>query len=1064
MTSSVLRLVAISFLIVLAGWWLWPDQPVPETASSAGALQSSSRNHAPAPVWELADRDPGIKPSASGLDELPPELVRPISPVRRPVDADLSLDLGHGGLVRLSVISRQVHANGDRTLVGRSPTESAVLTWGEAGLFGRIHTDNGLYLVHSDASGSWLVDMNDERLDVDSFDHDTLIPDFRDPASRPEPVAAQAGAAMFDVAASAASELSVIDVMFVYTPDMLERYPGGLIETRLNHLVAIANQTMVDSDVPISVRLVNHESVNYTRSRNNFEALDDLNRALSGENIAGLSGLDTRRSQVGADIVAFTWPHDIETRGSCGLAYFPRPEGSAFDPAFGVHIDVDGVSNWSICSDAVFTHELGHNLNAQHQRSQAGGDPSLTNYAFIQDDRFHTIMGSFGTGDRNRYLRLDVFSNPRIDCGGQPCGLEGANIGTDNAAEISALAPFVASYASTQVQSDFERPDPSDLDSDDDGVTDWQDPFPFDPLDGQPDPNPSAELVFSDRVLTASSDPQLQELLVVSSGSDQVLAFDIDGSFRSVAVAPERVDPGPVLTEYSDLIADDMGRLYLLSSGDVRRYDRLSGRLIDVFLGSRRPQPNDLLSAFPRAIARLPNNQFVVLGDGAIERYSADRGNRLTQLQGAEPTQDPGNWNERLDLALRSAVQRSLRLYVAEATGNRILVFSAATGTRMADLAGPDNGVISDPWGMTFDNNGLLYLANGSANNVLRFDPTDNRFVDEFVSAGSGGLDFARAVRFGPDGHLYVASRNSHEILRYDGVSGDFLGVAVTAGSAGLAHPEQLVFSGMINQTDPGFSGLFFDPARSGEGWMVEMLDANSATLSWFTYPPQSSTDQQAWLVSVGSVDGSRLVFDGVLRANGSGFGADFDPASLELESWGALTLDFHDCDQGTVSYQGPEDWGSGEIAFQRLIAIPGLPCGSESLSPDSGRPGVSGQWFDPELNGQGWYIQETAPGQIFTAWYAHDDQGHQTWLVGSGSYANGIAQFDNLQLPVGTEFGPGFDPDDVDRQDWGTLTITFTDCNSAVAEYHSELPGFGNGIVYPERLTKLDQLECQVP
>ncbi len=161
--------------------------------------------------------------------------------------------------------------------------------------------------------------------------------------------------------------------------------------------------------------------------------------------------------------------------------------------------------------------------------------------------------------------------------------------------------------------------------------------------------------------------------------------------------------------------------------------------MIDVFLGSRRPEPNDLLSPFPRAMTMLPNDQLVVLGDSAIERYDDDSGALLTRLQGAEPTSDPANWNERLGLSLRAAAQWALKLYVAEASENRILRFSAASGAREADLAGPGNGRVIDPRDLAFDSSGLLYLANGEAGNVLRFDPASNQFVDTFIASGSGG-------------------------------------------------------------------------------------------------------------------------------------------------------------------------------------------------------------------------------------------------------------------------------------------------------------------------------------
>ena len=146
-------------------------------------------------------------------------------------------------------------------------------------------------------------------------------------------------------------------------------------------------------------------------------------------------------------------------------------------------------------------------------------------------------------GDRNSVTCAWMFlSNPRIVLrGSNPAAWRAPISGIlTNAAEISALAPFVASYASTQVQSDFERPDPSDLDSDDDGVTDWQDPFPVRSPRRSTRPESFRRAgVFPNRVLTGfQRSPAPGTAGGNRSGSDQVLAFDIDGSFRSVAGGP----------------------------------------------------------------------------------------------------------------------------------------------------------------------------------------------------------------------------------------------------------------------------------------------------------------------------------------------------------------------------------------------------------------------------------------------------------------------------------------------------------------------------------------------
>ncbi|MEN1729721.1 MAG: hypothetical protein AAGJ52_14900, partial [Pseudomonadota bacterium] len=362
------------------------------------------------------------------------------------------------------------------------------------------------------------------------------------------------------------------------------------------------------------------------------------------------------------------------------------------------------------------------------------------------------------------------------------------------------------------------------------------------------------------------------------------------------------------------------------------------------------------------------------------------------------------------------------------------------------------------------DNQGLLYLANGAAGNVLRFNPASNQFVDTFVSAGSGGLRFARALAFGPDGDLYVADREQSAVLRYDGDSGAFKGIAVAPGQAGLDSPEALAFVGQLDETVAGTSGHFFAPSRGGEGWLLERIDAQTAAISWFTYPPAGSGLTQAWLVGVGQIDGQVVRFDELLLTRGTGFGTAFDPDSFDFEVWGELILDFHDCNSGVARWSGPEVWGSGEQRFDRLIEIPGLPCGSQPLAPTSDRPGVSGQWFESSRSGQGWFIQEVAPNSVFVAWYSYDENGEQYWLVGSGDLVDGVITINEMLRPVGTAFGPNFDPADVVLEPWGSLIITFSDCNNAVAEYTAIDESFGTGVLFPERLTKLDALDCVVP
>ena len=1070
MTFRLIIVSLITGLIVALALSLsgdWTDRTPPAAAQDRNPPGAA----APIRAWTpVGPSDPATLagPGGSGFEALPPERVQAIEiPEAVAFRGDqLALDLGEAGLHRLQVVGDFRHANGDISLHARGPGQpagQATLTYGKRGVFGRITTADGLFLVHSDATGTWLVDLNDPRIQVDPLHDDVAAQPVLHPlagaAAKTRPVTA--GLSAGDVV-SGASEPTAIDVMFVYTPDMLERYPDGLIETRLNHLVAIANQAMVDSRAPIMVRLVHHTPVNYQRHRANAEALPDLARALRGENVPGLNQLRAERAAHGADIVALTWPHDIETRGSCGQAFFPAStDAGSFDATLGVHIDNDGASNWSVCSDAVFTHELGHNLNAEHQRSQASSDdPDRANYAFVAEERFHTVMGSFGTGHLSRYHRLDVFSNPAIQCGGQPCGSTGGERAADNAAEIARLAPTVSAYASATAAGSVERPSPSSPDRDADGRDDWSDPFPFDPLDGEDDPNPPPEFVFEERRLRAPESTEDWELLVTNAGSDEVLSYDLNGGFRGVRVAPAPVNPGPVLTEFTDMALDNAGRIYLLASEDVRRFDRLSGELIDVWLDSALPQPRELNTSFPRALSFLPGNQLIVLGDTTIERFNA-MGRRLNIGGRPQPSTDPEHWNDAMDLALRAMGFWALKLYVAEASSNRIMAFNTATGRRQPDLAGPGNPHVRDPRDIAFSPDGHLLLANGEAGNVLRYDVSRGEFIDEFVASGAGGLAFARALAFGPDGHLYVACMETDRILRFDGASGEYLG---DFAAAPLDAPTSLAFAPVIDEVHPGHSGHFYSPERSGEGWLIEILDNGDATLGWFTYPSGDGSGEQAWIVGYGAIAGNRIVYDDVLITANGRFAEASGAASPDIDIWGRIEVEFFGCDQGRIHFQGPEEFGSGSHFVTRLIRTHGRPCGSVPTPPGPGAPGITGQWYDPDVASQGWFFEEIEPGKVFAAWFTYDAQGRQAWIVGNGTLADRTAYFDELVITRGTRFGAAFDAEEVERLDWGTMQITFEDCNSAVLDYVSVDPQYGSGVLHPVRLSSIDGIECALP
>jgi hypothetical protein len=111
----------------------------------------------------------------------------------------------------------------------------------------------------------------------------------------------------------------------------------------------------------------------------------------------------------------------------------------------------------------------------------------------------------------------------------------------------------------------------------------------------------------------------------------------------------------------------------------------------------------------------------------------------------------------------------------------------------------------------------------------------------------------------------------------------------------------------------------------------------------------------------------------------------------------------------------------------------------------DRGPADIGGYWFDPDFDGEGLALVETADGAVALTWYALSPAGGsgQVWLAGLGQLRQG-----RLALPVSLREGRGFAdaPMVPIERPWGELDILFRSSDVAVLRWHSVLPEFGSG------------------
>lgn len=288
------------------------------------------------------------------------------------------------------------------------------------------------------------------------------------------------------------------------------------------------------------------------------------------------------------------------------------------------------------------------------------------------------------------------------------------------------------------------------------------------------------------------------------------------------------------------------------------------------------------------------------------------------------------------------------------------------------------------------------------------------------------------------------------------------------AGRCGFALPATLMALLIASSVEAetigsGFSAMWYDPARSGEGLQLEILGADAALVEWYTYDEQG---KQRWLQGIGqivhSAAGDSIEFSQLYVTQGGNFGANFNPADVHHQVVGDATLSFSDCDNGIFHYDA---FGQSQtLSVVRLTQTMGAGCAPLNGIP--GQPvmtyaGQSGSWYDVSHSGEGFALQWMSRNQAIVTWYTYDTSGNQVWLLGIGAQQpDGSLLFKQMSRTHGPRFGTAYDPADLQAENWGTLTLQLN-CNNGTAHYASSQVEFGSGDLSLTRLTQLKQPNC---
>jgi hypothetical protein len=233
-------------------------------------------------------------------------------------------------------------------------------------------------------------------------------------------------------------------------------------------------------------------------------------------------------------------------------------------------------------------------------------------------------------------------------------------------------------------------------------------------------------------------------------------------------------------------------------------------------------------------------------------------------------------------------------------------------------------------------------------------------------------------------------------------------------------------------------SGSYFDPTRDGEGCQLTLeRDGVNFVLTCYFYDQK----KQFWLIGVGVLVDGQIIFSDMTITSGAEYGSEFDPADVVRTVWGSMIMTWADCNNAELGLL-PALPGFEMLTLELTRIVP-TTCGGGGAQGDA-LPWM-GAFFDPARDGEGFHLAVEGDGSIFVmTWYTYLD-GEQVWLIGTGTRDGNRLVFENMVITSGANFGSEFDPADVIRETFGSITADFSDCNNFTATVDSVMPEFSD-------------------
>lgn len=248
---------------------------------------------------------------------------------------------------------------------------------------------------------------------------------------------------------SSADNGNTIDLMVVYSTAVTEFFGSNeAIVDEINRNVTRINMAFADSGINTQIRLVHKREIkNFPEGGVRFHMLPGVQDTVANY-------LPRLRDRYGADLVMVISDIVENDRGTrvCGLGAQPNIRN---DPS-GEFGGYSWVSGRCLEGSMVFGHEIGHNLNAQHDIEAAGvsgaDNPKRFNFGYLAESlKSRTIMTPPTSCATHFCAPYHFFSTPGNGIFSQPIGERRAN----NTQSINNIRRKIARYRAAKVSRDL---------------------------------------------------------------------------------------------------------------------------------------------------------------------------------------------------------------------------------------------------------------------------------------------------------------------------------------------------------------------------------------------------------------------------------------------------------------------------------------------------------------------------------------------------------------------------------------------------------------------------------